>query len=82
MANEAKIIEAYNAAVADTEKLAPGTYTLDQILKDNNAWKSLPWNNKGAVGDRFRTDVKDGKVPGVKLGSENPDTGDREYIIG
>lgn len=82
MSNEAKIIEAFDAAKENAAKLSAGTYTLDDILNGNAAWDSLPWQNKGAVGDRFRTAVKDGEVAGVKLGGEDPKTGDREYVVG
>lgn len=82
MANEAKIMGAFDAAKAAAEKLSAGTYTLDDILKGNADWDSLPWQNKGAVGERFRTAVKKGEVANVKLGADDPETGDREYIVG
>lgn len=82
MANEAKIMGAFEAAKADAAKLSAGTYTLDDILKGNADWDSLPWQNKGAVGERFRTAVIKGEVAGVKLGGEDHSTGDREYIVG
>lgn len=82
MANEQKIIGAFDAAKAAAAKLSAGTYTLDDILKGNADWDALPWYNKGAVGDRFRTAVIKGEVPNVKLGAEEPQTGDREYIVG
>ena len=82
MANEARIMDAFNAAKARVEQLKPGTYTLDDILVGDGAWDSLPWNNKGAVGERFRAAVIRGELAGVKVGAENPETGDREYIVG
>lgn len=82
MSNEAKIMEAFDAAKENAPKCPAGTYTLDDILKGNAAWDSLPWQNKGAVGERFRTAVEKGEVAGVKLGSDDPKTGDREYIVG
>ncbi|MBD5559557.1 MAG: hypothetical protein HDQ87_04245 [Clostridia bacterium] len=81
MANEAKIMAAFDAAKAQAPKMGAGTYTLDEILKGNADWDSLPWQNKGAVGERFRTAVKKGEVAGVKLGGDNEETGDREYIV-
>lgn len=82
MANEAKIMAAFDAAKAEAPKCPAGTYTLDDILRGNTDWNSLPWQNKGAVGERFRTAVVKGEVAGVKLGNDNPETGDREYIVG
>ena len=79
---EAKIIEAFDAAKAAAPKMAPGTYTLDDILKGNAAWDALPWQNKGAVGERFRTAVVKGEVAGVTMASEKSETGDREYKVG
>lgn len=82
MSNEAKIVAAFDAAKAAAAKLSAGTYTLDDILQGNADWDSLPWQNKGAVGERFRTAVKNGEVAGVKLGGEDAATGDREYVVG
>lgn len=77
---ESKIMKAFEDAKEAANKLGIGTYSLDDILHGNEVWDSLPWQNKGAVGERFSSAVKHGEIKDLSLGTHNDQTGDRLYI--
>lgn len=76
--NLEQILEAVKGII---EKMKPGTYTLDELLKNVPLAENIPSHDKASLGNMLRDAVKDGKIPGI-ASVPKEGNGPDEYKIG